>query len=91
MKTLMQFLHRNWFKHPLHPVLVKVPMALWPAALVFDLLSHVGGGGGPVLVHTAFWSILLWLVVALAAVAPGLADWSDVGRTSRRGSSGWCT
>lgn len=75
---LLDFLHGTWLGHPLHPILVNLPTALWPAALVFDLLSHVADGA--VFVRLSSWSIGLGLLGALAAAPTGLADWSDVGR-----------
>ncbi len=80
MKKVVQFLHGNWFGHPLHPMLVNLPMGLWPAAFAFDLASHGGGNAAPALSALAFWAILLGLAAALLAIPTGLADWSDVGR-----------
>lgn len=78
MKYLLDFLHGTWLGHPLHPVLVHLPMGLWPAAFLFDLLSWLGIGGGPML-EASFWSIALGLISALLAIPAGLADWSEVG------------
>lgn len=80
MKKLLALLHGNWFGHPLHPMLVNLPTALWPMALVFDLLSHTVARDGQVLVRTAWWAILLGLAAVVTAIPTGLADWSDVGR-----------
>jgi uncharacterized membrane protein len=71
------FLQGRWLGHPLHTLLVHVPVAVWPAALVFDLLSLVGIGG-QAMVRTSFYAILFGLVVALLAVPAGLADWADI-------------
>src|SRR5207237_1206187 len=35
MKWLLNFLKGKWLGHPLHPILVHVPMAMWPGALIF--------------------------------------------------------
>ena len=75
----MDFLQGKWLGHPLHPILVHIPTALWPAALVFDLLSWFGVGGNA-LVRAATYAILVGLVVAVAAVAAGIADWSGIKR-----------
>ncbi len=40
MKWLLGFLKGKWMEHPLHPIVVHVPMAMWPSALIFDLLSQ---------------------------------------------------
>ncbi|HBY95534.1 MAG: DUF2231 domain-containing protein [Ardenticatenaceae bacterium] len=73
------FLQGKWLKHPLHPIFVHIPTALWPAALVFDILSRLGVGGNAV-VRTSFYGILLGLLAALFAIPTGLADWSDIRR-----------
>jgi uncharacterized membrane protein len=41
----IDFLKGKWLGHPLHPILVHIPMALWPASLIFDLLSGSATGG----------------------------------------------
>lgn len=71
------FLQGRWLGHPLHVLLVHIPTAAWPAALVFDVLALLGIGG-QAMVRTSFYAILLGLVVALAAVPAGLADWLDI-------------
>jgi uncharacterized membrane protein len=77
VEAVKAFLQGRWLGHPLHALLVHVPTALWPASLVFDLLALLGVAG-PAMVRTAFYAILLGLVVALLAVPAGLADWSDI-------------
>ena len=74
-----QFLQGEWLGHPLHPALVHIPTALWPAALVFDVLTQFDVGGNA-LVRASFYAIALGLAVALLAVPTGLADWWDIGR-----------
>jgi uncharacterized membrane protein len=74
---MKDFLQGKWLKHPLHPLLVHIPTALWPAALVFDILSMLGVGGNA-MVQTSFYSILFGLVVVLLAAPAGLADWLDI-------------
>jgi uncharacterized membrane protein len=64
-------------RHPLHPAIVSLPVGLWSMALVFDLLSRIGDGN-PTFVRTSFYSILIGLIAALAAVPTGVADWSSV-------------
>jgi len=76
---MKDFLQGKWFKHPLHPILVSLPTALWPAALVFDILSHTVSDGN-VMVRTSFCAILFGLLGALLAAPTGLADWWDIKR-----------
>ncbi len=77
MQAIKGFLQGKWLRHPLHPALVHLPTALWPAALFFDLFSQTDRGG-VVPVQIAYYAILLGLVVAAAAAVTGLADWLDI-------------
>jgi len=85
MAVLKDFLQGKWLGHPLHPAVVHVPTALWPAALLFDLLSQLGDGNNA-LVRTSYFTILLGLLAALLAAASGLADFAEIkpGRPARR-------
>lgn len=74
---IKEFLQGRWMGHPLHPAMVHVIVACWPAALLFDGLSQFGIGGVP-MVRTAFVAIALGLLLTLAAVPSGLADWWDI-------------
>src|ERR1044071_2265263 len=66
-------------KHPIHPVLVHLPLGLWPAAFLFDLLSRLEIAGNS-RVRLSFWAILLGLLAALFAAFTGLIDWLQVKR-----------
>jgi uncharacterized membrane protein len=77
MNAIKGFLQGKWLGHPLHPALVHIPTALWPAALLFDLLSWTDLGG-PIPVQISYYAIFTGLVVALVAAVTGLADWSDI-------------
>lgn len=70
------FFKGKWLGHPLHPALVHIPVGLWPAALVFDLLSYTGLGN--LAVQLSFFCIAVGLLVALVAVPAGIADWSEI-------------
>ena len=75
--ALTDILKGKWLGHPLHPILVHIPVGLWPSALVFDLLSRAGVGGNT-MVRLSFLSIAAGLVVALLAVPTGIVDWSGI-------------
>ena len=77
-------LQGKWLGHPLHPAIVHLPTGLWPAALVFDLMSRTGGGN-VVALHTATHCILLGLLAALLAIPTGLADFAEI----KRGKPAW--
>ncbi len=76
-ELLLNFLKGKWLKHPLHPLLAHIPVALWPATLLFDVLSRVGIGGNA-LVRLSFFCIALALATTLLAVPSGLVDWMAI-------------
>ena len=61
------------YGHPLHPVLVTVPIGAWVASLVFDLLSRFSDEP-VVFAKGAWWLICVGLVGALAAAMLGFLD-----------------
>jgi uncharacterized membrane protein len=67
----------KWLGHPLHAAILHVPVGLWPAALVFDLLSYAGVGGSA-MVKLSFIAIAFGLAGAAFAVPTGVADWSAI-------------
>jgi uncharacterized membrane protein len=60
-------------RHPIHPMLVPIPIGLWIFALVCDLV-HMGGSTNPAWTTVAFYCIGGGIVGALAAAVPGLID-----------------
>ena len=77
VKWLLNILKGKWVGHPLHPILVHVPMAMWPAALIFDLLSKWQIGGNA-MVRLSFYAIAFGLIASLLAVPAGLVDWTGI-------------
>ena len=77
MKWSLDLLKGKWLKHPLHPIIVHVPMAMWPSALIFDLLSQWQIGGNA-MVRLSFYAIIFGLVASLLAVPTGVLDWSGI-------------
>ncbi|HEY0068567.1 MAG TPA: DUF2231 domain-containing protein [Chloroflexia bacterium] len=73
---MKEFLQGKWLKHPLHPILVHIPTALWPAALLFDVLANLRSDNA--LVQAAFYMVLFGWGAALVAIPAGLADWWDI-------------
>jgi uncharacterized membrane protein len=59
--------------HPIHPMLVPIPIGLWLFSLVCDL-AYVFGNGDPVWRVVALYAIVGGLIGALAAAVPGLVD-----------------
>jgi len=77
MSRLLDFLKGKWLGHPLHPILVHVPMAMWPSALIFDLLSRWQIGGNA-MVRLSFYAIIFGLAASLLAVPAGVVDWTGI-------------
>src|SRR3982074_2886934 len=77
MKWLLDFLKGKWLGHPLHPILVHVPMAMCPGALNFVLLWQWNIGGNA-MVRLSFYAIIFGLAATLLAVPTGLLDWSGI-------------
>src|SRR5439155_16688667 len=75
--VLMQEKPFKPLKFPLHSLVVHIPVGLWSAALLFDLLNRLHAGGNTT-VRLSFWSIALGLAGALVAVPTGVLDWGGV-------------
>ncbi len=59
--------------HPIHPMLVPIPIGLWIFSLVCDLI-HAGGSSNPAWTTVALYTIGGGIVGALLAAIPGLID-----------------
>lgn len=79
-------LHGVGFGHPLHPLLVTVPIGAWTLALACDALDLAGAGRGDRYARTADMAIGAGALGAVAAASAGLVDWQQThGRTRRVG------
>jgi len=74
-------LHGGWLGHPLHPVLVQVPVGSWVSAAVLDLIPAALIPGKR---RAATVLIALGAAGAVPAIAAGLADWSQMTKDRRR-------
>lgn len=74
--ALKDLLHGTWLGHPVHPVLVQVPVGSWVSAGVLDAIPRLRPAA----------SVLIGVGVATAvpAAASGAADWSEQGTGVRR-------
>jgi uncharacterized membrane protein len=69
-------------QHPIHPMLVVVPLGLWIAALAFDIVAALTGNAA--WQTLAFWNIVGGIVGALMAAVPGFVDYRGLqGRVAR--------
>lgn len=60
-------------RHPIHPMLVPIPIGLWIFSFVGDLF-YLGGSANPAWTTVAFYCMGGGIVGALAAAVPGLID-----------------
>src|SRR3954465_7911242 len=67
--AVKDFLHGTWLGHPLHPVLVQVPVGSWLSAGLLDAV--------PPLRPAATAMIGTGVVAAVPAALAGAADWSE--------------
>jgi len=59
--------------HPIHPMLVPIPIGLWIFSLVCDLI-HTGGSSNPAWTTVALYTMGGGIIGALLAAVPGLID-----------------
>jgi uncharacterized membrane protein len=59
--------------HPIHPMLVVFPLALWTTGVIFDVYAQVTGSANASVV--AFYNIGVGVIGALAAAVPGFIDY----------------
>jgi nitrite reductase/ring-hydroxylating ferredoxin subunit len=74
--AVKDFLHGTWLGHPLHPVLVQVPVGSWISAGLLDAI--------PPMRPAATLLIGTGVAAAVPAAAAGAADWSEQGPGVRR-------
>ncbi len=69
--------------HPVHPMLVPIPIGLWVFSFVCDLI-FIFGTGTPVWKTVALYTMVGGLIGALAAAIPGLVDLLSLPSEPRR-------
>ncbi|WIM99461.1 Rieske (2Fe-2S) protein [Actinoplanes oblitus] len=75
-QRLRDVLHGTWLGHPLHPVLVQLPIGAFLSTAILDLLP--GGRKAATTLVTA------GVAAAVPAIAAGWLDWSQLTRDRRR-------
>ncbi|MFK4482214.1 putative membrane protein [Curtobacterium sp. AB7] len=80
-KALRQLLHGVPFGHPIHPLMVQVPLGAWISAAVLDVF---GGKGNAKAAKTL---VGVGLVSSGSASVAGYVDWSELNREQLR--TGW--
>lgn len=68
-------------KHPLHPILVHLPIGLWLASFIFDIIYLGGGQSG--FATASFYSIGIGCIGALLAAGAGVAEYTSIAPSTR--------
>ena len=64
-------------EHPIHPMLIPFPIALWIFSLASDLI-FLFGFGGPVWKDIALYTMIGGIIGGLAAAIPGYVDYRSL-------------
>ena len=78
---LKRLLQGRSLGHPLHPMLVHLPIALWMLSFALDMLALLGArddGGISAMLRASFYALLAGLAFAVPAMVTGFADYADV-------------
>ncbi len=78
--SLKDALSGTWLGHPVHPLLVSLPIGTWVSALVLDLTAGRDPGR-----HAAADALVgLGVLSALPTAASGASDWAETAGAERR-------
>lgn len=64
-------------RHPVHPMFIPFPIALWIFSLVADVI-YLWRGNPVWRDYVAFYALLGGILGAAAAAVPGIADWLSI-------------
>jgi uncharacterized membrane protein len=67
--------------HPVHPVLVVLPLGLFSTAVLFDVVYLVTGTEE--FAAVAFWNVTIGIIGGLLAALFGLTDWFGIPKDTR--------
>ncbi|HEX9005954.1 MAG TPA: DUF2231 domain-containing protein [Bacteroidota bacterium] len=63
--------------HPIHPLLITLPVGMWVFSLASDII-YAAQWGGPVWADVAFYAMIGGVVGALLAAIPGFVDYFSI-------------
>jgi nitrite reductase/ring-hydroxylating ferredoxin subunit len=81
-RQIKNAVHGGWLGHPVHPVLVDVPMGAWATALVLDTAD--ARTNDPGYRRSANVAVAVGLAGGIGAALTGLTDWSETDGRPRR-------
>ncbi|HEY7097072.1 MAG TPA: DUF2231 domain-containing protein [Terriglobales bacterium] len=74
-------------KHPIHPMLVALPIGLWLFALICDVAAIAGGS--PIWSNVARYCIGGGIIGAILAAVPGLIDYFSIDEAQMKRIATW--
>src|SRR5690348_15389559 len=72
----------TFMKHPIHPMLIAVPLGMWSFSVVCDILFRFSNFGWAW--HTALVMMIAGLIGAFIAAVPGLVDYVFIRKRNGR-------
>ncbi|MEO5667485.1 MAG: DUF2231 domain-containing protein, partial [Bdellovibrionota bacterium] len=90
-RTLKTFLQGKALSHPLHPVLVHIPIGAWILSFIFDVIGFVSSEASlrASMVQSSYWCLVVGIIVVLPTMATGLAEFVDVPAHTTAQKIGW--
>ena len=83
-KVLADTLHGRPYGHPVHPLIVSIPIGTWTLALGLDLLAAAGLIRRRSAMRAADLALTAGAAGAAVAIATGVADWQHLNGRDRR-------
>lgn len=78
---LKELLQGRVFGHPLHPILVHLPIGLFLLSFILDAAAMLTEPTSPAaFVRPSFYAMALAVITALLAAVPGIADYTEIRR-----------
>lgn len=71
------------YGHPVHPILVTVPIGAWVASVIFDIVAFASSEDEAVFAEGAYWLIGIGVIGALLAAVFGLIDLFGIARGTK--------
>ena len=68
------------YGHPIHPILVTVPIGAWVASVIFDIVALASSDEEATFAEGAYWLIGIGIVGAVLAAVFGLMDLLNIPR-----------